>query len=151
MILIRHAEEFDLDVIWEMAQKFYAETGYTRLAPIDEETTRELASFLIETSILLVAVDGETGDVVGMVGCIVVPYHFNRSFLTAHEVMWYVEPKWQGKGAGQQLLDELESECRSRDINGWEMITLESSPPQAAALYQKQGLERMTTGFMKVF
>lgn len=151
MILIRHAELFDLDVIWEMAQKFYAETGYTKLGEIDEQTTRDLAAFMIDNSILLLAVDGDTGDVVGMVGCIVVPYHFNRNLVTAHEVMWYVYPKWQGRGAGQMLMDECESECQSMGCSGWEMITLESSPPQASAMYLKKGLERMTTGFLKVF
>lgn len=150
MILIRHAELFDLDVIWEMSQKFYAETGYKDLAEIDEQTTRDLAAFMIDNGVLLLAVDGESGAVIGMVGCIVTPYHFNRNIITAHEVMWYVETAYQSHGAGQRLFDECESECRAMGVSGWEMITLESSPPQAAALYLKKGMRRMTSGFMKV-
>ncbi len=54
---------------------------------------------LIDTGVMLLAeIDG---TVVGMVGLVIAPFFFNRSRITAHEVVWWVHPDAQGRVPGR--------------------------------------------------
>ena len=87
--MIRPAVETDIPAIVRMARLFYDTTTYTEITPMDDDTVADLAQQLMG-SVLLVA--EQQNQLVGMVGLVIAPFFFNRSILTAHEVVWWVDP-----------------------------------------------------------
>lgn len=136
-MIVRNATETDLGAIVRMAREFYATTSYAAFTPASDGAVRDLAVAMMATGTMLVA--ERDSAVVGMAGLMVVPFMFNRSVLTAHEVVWWVDPEAQGAGAGKALLAAVEPACRAAGAVAVQMIHLENSPPQAAALYERAG------------
>jgi GNAT superfamily N-acetyltransferase len=143
--VIRPATHDDLDAIVAMSAKFYATTTYARWAPMCPDTVRDLAAMLIDTGVMLVA-EAE-GAVVGMVGLCVAPFMFNRAKRGAYEVVWWVEPTAQGAGIGRALLAAVEPACRAAGCDIAQMVHLSTSPPQAAALYEREGYRHTESSY----
>lgn len=134
---IRPAVAADIPTIVEMSRKFYETTTYTAHAAMCDESVARLSETLADNHVLLVAeIDGRAS---GMIGMFVAPNMFNNAVLTAHEVVWWVEPSALGAGTGRALIESAIAECKARGCAAVQMVTLSTSPPQAAALYQKLG------------
>lgn len=146
--MIRPATHDDLDAIVAMSAKFYATTTYAGWASMCPDTVRDLAAMLIDTSVMLVA-EAE-GAVVGMVGLVVAPFMFNRAKRAAYEVVWWVEPDAQGAGIGRALLAAIEPACRAAGCDAIQMVHLSTSPPQAAALYERAGFRLSESSYTKI-
>jgi GNAT superfamily N-acetyltransferase len=145
---VRKATEADIPGIVAMAEKFYATTSFAAWAPFNSNTIENLASALTRDHVVLVA---ESDDkLVGMVGLFVAPFIFNRDVNAACEVVWWVEPNAQGHGIGKALLAAIEPACRTRGCKSIQMIHLASSPPQAAAIYERAGFRHTETSYMKI-
>jgi GNAT superfamily N-acetyltransferase len=145
---IRPATEADVDGIVAMSAKFYATTSYRTFASMDEETVADLVRTLIDTGVMLVAEDA--GELVGMAGLFVAPFMFNRQRTAAYEVVWWVNPSDQGAGAGKGLLVAIDAACRAKGCAIVQMVTLSTSPPQAAAIYERMGYAHSETSYTKV-
>lgn len=146
---IRNATPADIPAIVAMGERFYATTRYREFAEFCAETVAELAHTLIDRGIVLLA-EADTGDVVGMVGLFVAPFMFNRDRCAAYEVMWWVNQDAQGAGAGKALLAAVEPACRAAGCHAAQMVHLTTSPPQAAALYERLGYAHSETSYTKV-
>lgn len=145
--MIRKATHDDVPRIVEMSRRFYATTSYAAMVPMADGDVEDIAAMLIDTGVMLVAeVDGQ---VVGMVGLAVMPFTFNRSARIAAEVVWWVEPEAQGAGVGQALLAAVEPACVAAGVHCIQMMILATSPPQAAALYERDGYRHSETSFTK--
>lgn len=147
-MIVRPATHDDVDAIVSMSREFYATTDYAKHAPMCDDTVANLACMLIDTGVMLVAVDGR-GRHVGMVGLVVAPGMFNRETTGAHEIVWYVDPEAQGAGAGKALLAAIESACRERGATLIQMVHLSTSPPAAAALYERNGFRYSESCYTK--
>jgi GNAT superfamily N-acetyltransferase len=147
MVTIRQYVPADRLGVLSMGRAFYAATHYAAMAPYDPITVAGLVDFLASDGLILVA--EHEGSLVGMVGLIVSPFHFNHAIKGAHEVMWWVAPNAQGAGIGRALLEEIEPACRAKGCAYIQMIHLANSPPQAAALYQRLGYEPTESSFTK--
>lgn len=134
---VRQATSEDVPGIVRMSAKFYATTSYAAWSPFNPETVHNLAAGLAEHHVMLVAVDA--GELVGMVGLFVAPHLFNGDVTAAYEVVWWVEPEAQGRGAGKALLAAIEPACAARGCRAIQMVHLTNSPPQAAAIYERMG------------
>jgi GNAT superfamily N-acetyltransferase len=134
---VRAATTEDVPDIVAMAERFYAETHYAAIVPLARESAAGLALLLIERGVMLVAV--HDGAIVGMVGLFLEPFTFNVAITVATELVWWVNPEARETGAGQALLEAIESACRARGADLIRMMTLHSSPPHAAALYARRG------------
>jgi GNAT superfamily N-acetyltransferase len=137
--MIRKAEEKDLRRIMEMSNRFYPHTSYWTVSqiPLDEEPLAAFVLSLIDNGIFYVA---EVDDVVvGMIGLIVVPFLFNPNYLTAGEVIWWVEPEYWNKGIGEQLLLVVEEPCREAGVKHIQMIDVSVSAEWAEKVYRKHG------------
>lgn len=134
---VRQATQDDVPRIVEMSAKFYETTSYAGWAQFNPDTVRDLASNLAEDHVMLVAEDA--GELVGMVGLFAAPFMFNSDVMAAYEVVWWVEPGAQGRGAGKALLQAIEPACVARGCRAVQMVHLASSPPQAAAIYERMG------------
>ena len=146
--MIRYASENDLRRVVEMSERFYATTTYQSFAPFNPVAVAILTQTLIDRGIMLVAeVDGQ---VVGMVGLVVVPFMFNSDILGAHEVVWWVEPEFQGSKIGWDLLSAVEPAAKSLGCTIIQMLTLSTSPPLAAEIYRKAGYSHSESSYTKV-
>jgi GNAT superfamily N-acetyltransferase len=146
--MIRPATGADVPAIVAMSELFYRTTSYAAWAPFDAETVENLANTLTDSHIMLVAED--EGRLVGMVGLFVAPFMFNASLTGAYEVVWWVEPGAQGAGIGKALLAAIEPACAERGVHSVQMVHLDSSPPQAAASYERMGFRHTESSYTKV-
>lgn len=144
---VRQATQDDVPRIVDMSAKFYETTSYARWAPFDPDTVHDLAANLAENHVMLVAEEG--GQLVGMVGLFVAPFMFNGDIIAAYEVVWWVDPEAQGQGAGKALLGAIEPACASRGCRTVQMVHLASSPPQAAAIYERMGYRHTESSYTK--
>lgn len=144
--MIRRATEDDLPAILAMSRKFYATTSYAALTPMDDHTVANLVFQLMDSVMLVAELEGR---VVGMVGLVVAPFMFDRSINVAYEVVWWVEPEAQGAGVGKALLGAVEPACAERGASAVVMVHLATSPPQAAALYERAGFRHSESSFTK--
>ena len=145
--MIRKATLADVPVIVSMAANFYESTSYCDWADFNPDTVTTLATNLTENHVMLLAED--EGQVVGMVGLFVAPFMFNRAHTAAYEVVWWVNPDAQGNGAGKALLAAIEPACAERGCSAIQMVHLSTSPPQAAALYERLGYVHSETSYTK--
>ena len=145
---VRNATLDDVPAIVEMSRKFYATTTYSGWADFNANTVHALASGLAEHHVMLVADDGE--KLIGMVGLFVAPFMFNGAVTAAYEVVWWVEPDEQGQGAGKALLAAIEPACRAKGCKAIQMVHLSTSPPQAAAIYERVGYRHTESSFTKI-
>lgn len=148
--MIRAAELKDLRRIVEMSERFYPYTSYATKSniPFNPGAAAVLAQGLLEDSVLVVYELG--GVVMGMLGVIIIPFLFNPEYLTAGEVIWWVEPEVQSAGLGEELLLAIEPKLREKGITHVQMIDLVNSPVTAANLYQKHGYELTERCYTKV-
>lgn len=145
---VRQATQEDVPGIVRMSAKFYATTSYAAWSPFNAETVHDLAAGLAEHHVMLVAEDAS--ELVGMVGLFVAPHLFNVDVTAAYEVVWWVEPEAQGRGAGKALLGAIEPACAARGCRAIQMVHLASSPPQAAAIYERMGYGHTESSYTKL-
>ena len=146
-MIVRPATRDDLPAIVGMSAKFYATTHYARFAAMDSGSVQALAETMIGTGTLLVAEHG--GELVGMVGLVVVPFMFNTGATVACEVVWWVDPDARTTGAGAALLRAVEPACRAAGADVIQMVHLADSPPVAAKLYQRAGYTYSESSYTK--
>lgn len=147
-VMIRKAEDKDLRRLVEMSERFYPSTHYAQSMPFDATSVAVLCGILQESGIMLVA---EVDDkVVGFVGLATMPFMFNPDYVGAYEVVWWVEPEYQSEGVGKALLEAIEPAAKERGCAFIQMIHLPTSPPKAAALYEKLGYNHSETSYTKV-
>lgn len=145
--MIRPARGEDIPRIVDMSRKFYATTSYSGLTAMDDETVAALTRNLLENHVMLVS--ESEGGVDGMVGLFVAPFMFNASYCAAYEVVWWVEPYAQGLGVGKALLAAIEPACKDRGAQAIQMVHLSTSPPQAAAIYERMGYAHSESSYTK--
>lgn len=147
MTQIRPASESDIPRLLEMGEKFYQTTHYPEnVAPYDAETVEALIGMMRDGVMLVAEVEGE---VVGMVGLVVVPHLFNRNYKTACEIVWWVEPEHRGGGIAMQLMNAIEPAAKDKGAVGIQMALLSSSPPVAAAIYERLGYTHTESSYFK--
>jgi ribosomal protein S18 acetylase RimI-like enzyme len=147
-VTIRPAHETDLPEAVAMAARFYATTAYTGIADFNPDSAEKLGRLLLDQGVLLVA---ERDDkLVGVIGLVIAPFPFNETRKTAHEVLWWVEPEHRDSGAGVELLREMVQACQYRGATAIQMLCLATSPPQAAALYERMGFIHSESSYLKV-
>lgn len=136
---VRPAGTDDLGAAVAMGAAFYATTSYAKIAPYCEDSAALIGRMLMEHGVLLVAESDRR--IVGMVGMVLAPFLFNREVVTAHEVMWWVDPDDRESGAGVALLRAIIPACRERGARAIQMMRMIDSPPQADVLYRRLGFE----------
>ncbi len=106
MITITPASESDTPVLLRMSEQFYPMTEYNLFAPFDTVTITNLINSLRDDHVLLVIKVDE--QVVGFAGAYVLPWLFNSSVKTGHEVIFWVDPEYRGGQLGLKLMVALE-------------------------------------------
>lgn len=147
-MIVRDATRDDIPRIVEMARQFYAQTTYAAIVPLADESAAGLAVLMMDAGVMLVA--EEAGAIVGMVGLFIEPFTFNITKTSATEIVWWVDPVFQNKGAGKALLAAIEPACRGRGADMIRMMCLTPDGEVAAAVYQRMGYLPTENAFTKV-
>lgn len=133
--------------LFPLAKAFYATTDYSKLCPIEFESTRVHYNNLVNGGYILMAeCDGQA---VGMLGCYVSPFHLNNSLKVATESMWYLSPEHRGGTLGKDLITVAERMAVLAGCKWIIMSTLSTSPPAAEKAYQAMGYSPAEKSFFK--
>lgn len=147
--MIRQATRADVPAIVDMAMRFYAVSGYERIAPIAKESAAGIVLVCIDAGVMLVA-EREDGSIAGMVCLHIEPYLFNIDTTIAQEIAWWIEPDARGGMLAARLLKAAEAAAREAGASVLRMGVLHDSPPQAAALYERMGYSPSDRAYLKV-
>lgn len=137
---IRVAIENDLTRIVEMSARFYPHTSYFLYSgfPFSAAGAGLVAKTLIETKMMLVC-ENDEGEVVGMVGAMLLPFLFNPDYFRAGEIIWWVEPEYWSHGYGGALLKAMKELCKEAKVQDLTMISLVNSHLNADKLLESEG------------
>lgn len=136
---IRPATLDDVPGLVALLAEFVEVSGYGELAPYDPDTAAETCRGLIQapTAAVFVAVGG--GDLVGAIGGVTAPAHWNRQLMTAAEVFWWVRPG-RRDGAGQALRRELQGWFSEMGGGAFFMSCLDNGTPAVDRVYRRAGM-----------
>lgn len=147
MYKIRLAGEEDFPALFPLAKAFYATTDYSKLCPIDFESTRAHYINLVNGGYILLA--EHDGEAVGMLGCYVSPFYLNNKLKVATESMWYLSPEHRGGTLGKDLIVVAERMAALAGCKWVVMSTLSTSPIAAEKAYEAFGYHPAEKSFFK--
>lgn len=140
MIEIRElGPDDDLSGLVEMARNFYAASPYQSV-PFSEESALRWYARMAEAGLLFCAKDGD--EIAGVVGGLSAPFLINDTYNVGVELLWWVEPKYRGTGAGELLLNAIEAKARELKLAKWTMVSLASAelhPSAVGKIYERRG------------
>jgi GNAT superfamily N-acetyltransferase len=145
--MIRPAVPDDAPAMIEMGRAFFEEAGWADKAefcPLSFGLTLER---LANAGILLVF--EKDGKPVGMAGALYSPAYWNEKVLIGQELFWYCE-KPHRKGAGTELLRQLESAAKARNVQFFGMVAEHGLRHEALAqVYKRAGYSLAEHTFCK--
>ena len=148
-MIIRAGQLIDLDSCLDMAEEFYAVSGYSEDIPICRDSCREFMEVSINQGLLFVA---DTGSkIVGFVMGIASPAVMNKAYLSGAELVWWVNPEHRKGPTGIKLLKSIEKSAKELGVKMWSMMSLESSEPEKIdRLYTALGYKRVERTYVRV-
>jgi GNAT superfamily N-acetyltransferase len=141
---LRLATLSDLDESVDIGREFWEACDYK--TPYNPVGVADFLRTLIDTNQFLVyELDGE---VVGVAGLLVTPFHFDPTLTVASEVFWYVRPGLRTHGVGALMLDGMENIARREGATWFSMGTMYD--PKADLLLEKSGYTITERTYTKV-
>jgi GNAT superfamily N-acetyltransferase len=145
---VRDAHDDDLPAVLDMARRFYVAAGEPEGA-FDGLHTLTNVNALRANGALLV-VEAPKGELVGMLGMLVVPGLCSPA-PRVHEVCLWVEPGHRGSVALLRLLREFDRRATESGAMGAQLSALSSSPPALRKVYERMGYALADTSHQKRF
>lgn len=143
MIIVRPAQQADIDRCVAVGREFYEFSPYTGV-PYCESSMQELLHGMIEQKMLIIASD--ENRIIGGIGGCISPMFFNKNYIIAFEMFWWVDPDHRGR-LGLRLLNSFEAQAKSLGCAYLMMMTLQKN--DIGSLYEKQGFQPYETGYVK--
>ena len=146
---IVRAKKEDVAELVSFIYSFYKKTMWAEKDfTYDPEYVTELFLALVDSGIVQVAKD--EGKIVGCIVVIVSPIPFSLAYKTAVELVFYVNPAYQGQGTGTRLLKQAENVAKQQGVKLFSMVHLEGvDPDKPESLYKSFGYEKSETIFTK--
>jgi GNAT superfamily N-acetyltransferase len=88
------------------------------------------------------------GEIVGVAGLLITPFHFDPTMIVATEVFWYVRPGVRTHGVGEAMLEGMEALAKARGAVMFSMGTMYD--PKADVLLTKNGYKVTEKTYTKV-
>lgn len=144
-MIIRKVTEEDTDKIVQYAQDFMS--YYPFSLDYELEPLLHVLGGIATTGIFLVAEDKE-GEVLGVIGGVVVPHYLMPMYLIGQECFLWIEEKGRGKGLGKTLLRAFEEESIQM---GCKFVNMTSTvlTPQFKTSLLNEGYVEVETSFLK--
>ena len=135
--MIREATAEDMPALLDIAERFFAATGYAEFTTYSPNETQKTLEHLIEGEdgiILVLDLDG----VKGVVGGLVYPFYMSGD-LTGQELFWWSDVKSEGLS----LLDAVEAAAKEKGAKTFTMMSLDNlSPERLDKIYLAKGYTR---------
>lgn len=147
MYNVRLATPEDFHAILPMAEKFYNSTTFSKQLPFDVPSILEFYINMLQSGFVMVAED--EGNLVGMLGALVHPFHLNQNHLVATEGMWWVEPEYRGQRIAGDLMDAVERMAKTANCSLVVMAKLDTSPDGLGTYYESRGYKPTETSYIK--
>lgn len=147
--MIRSATLLDTPKILDLVKEFYPLTHYSKIAEFDDETVSGLIDTLKRRGILLVAQQDE--NLIGIIGFVGVPFIFNSTVTTGHEVIWWVRPEYRNTSVGVSLLTRADQIASLKGWSSLQMMRLDSSDPRIDSVLIAAGFLPTEHCFTKVY
>ena len=145
--MIRPAVPDDARALIDMGREFFAEAGWADKAEFCPKSFAQTLGRLADGGILLVL--EKDGQVVGMAGALYSPAYWNEKVLIGQELFWYCKPTHR-KGAGTELLRQLESAAKARNVKFFGMVAEHGLRHEALAqVYKRAGYSLAEHTFCK--
>lgn len=148
--MIRPATPDDMSDIVRLAHSFFASASVGHHIDSDTVSIIATAEHLMNAGnscLLLAEVDG---DVIGMAGATVYPFHFNMNYTVGHELLWWVEAEHRGVGAGPKLFQAMEQWAKDK---GATYMIMASQPNldgnRTARFFERNGYTPIDQNFMR--
>lgn len=149
-MIIRRANENDIEKLLVLSESFYQVAGYKDIIPFCKESSREYV--LISLDMGLISVAEHKGEVVGFVLGLAIPFIMNKEYLVGTELAWWMEPEHRKGSAGIKLLAHIEKSAKEMGCRMWSMMSLEGlEPEKIEKLYLSRGYKKTENTFTKEF
>lgn len=135
-------------MVLPMVSKFLATTTYKSL-PLDLEKiavgTKELIEAGVDTSVLILSMDGE--EAVGLLGikAFVLPVN---DLKIAQEILWWVEPEYRKSRRGLELYMAGEYWAKKVGCSLMQMVSQETFP-EVEVFYERKGYRKAEQAWIK--
>lgn len=150
MYKYRLAELKDMEKVLDMAARFWATMPEQVGVEFDHDSVALLFFHMMEEGLLVVAeTDGESPEVVAMIGFTYHQHYVNLSVKTAREVMFWVEPEHRSGGLGTELLAVAGVGLKADDVQSVSMVAMENSPESADHIYRVLGFAPLERAYIK--
>lgn len=132
--MIRLATGSDMLRLLEMGRAFNEEAGYAEQVPFCVESFTRTLTVLGNAGLILVMED-ETGDVIGMAAADVAASICNHKILVGREAFWYISPahRFGPDRRGRQLLAALEKTVKDRGGHFFDVVAENGKREKALA------------------
>lgn len=147
MYKTRVATPEDFHQILPMAEKFYNSTSFSKVLPFDTPSILEFYIQMLQQGFVVLA--EKDGELVGMLGALVHPFHLNINHLVATEGMWWVEPEHRGAKVAADLMDAMERMAKTAGCSLTVMAKLDTSPEGLGTYYESRGYRATETSYVK--
>lgn len=137
----------DLDAVVSLARELHSTSHWSDVASFDPVSFSRTVGTLVGGDSLLVAED-DAGEVIGVLGFVIVPFYINFALTYAQEVFLYAMSRVHG--AGRALIEEFEACARARGAIIGQLATQVGVRDRAVSrVYQSRGYVEAERCFMK--
>ena len=144
--MIRQATVDDLGILLEYGEYFWTLTPYVSTGmEYDTDSVAMLLVSLMDDHYLRVV--EEEGVVVGFIGIMISPFHFNTNYQIASELFFFIDPDYRGQGAA--LLEQAEADLKAKGADVIAMGELMSSTDMKK-FYESKGYTLTEQTYAKV-
>jgi hypothetical protein len=144
MIVVRRAEQEDLDWIVGELEKFAEFFGSRRSLFKSREFSRQALAEMVEKHVVFVS--DHDGVLTGFIGGYFVPHPFNPDIKMLSETFWWVTESHRGGSSGARLLHHFIA--WGEEHADWISISLEANSPVRADALESRGFKLQERSFL---
>lgn len=149
-MIVRRANENDLDKYVVLAEAFHAASPIKDAAKFDKEGYGNFFLSSLQNDSLGIWLAEIDGEIVGISGAILYPLYFSPSSIVVQELWWWLTPAARGTGAGGKMFKQIEDWAKERNASALFMIALEDDRAgKMEKLYTRAGFKPIERTFMK--
>ena len=108
---MRKARRADIPSLVLHGEFFWDQSPYHKTMPYNPKAVKDLLEVMIDDHYLVVATHGE--QIIGFIGIMIVPFHFNPDYTIGTEMFFFVHPRHRGV-VGKQLINKAEKDLADK-------------------------------------
>lgn len=148
MFNLKLGKTSDVDMLLEVAERFYSSTEISKLVPLCRESVTKQIYRAIATGFIIIADDGE--KVVGVLGCETYTHPFNNAYKGCMEAMFWMDESVKGSYLPVRIMHQAEECAKALGVDLFLMASIPTSPSTTKEWYKRLGYIETDCIFMKL-